>query len=33
MNDEDDGLVRRAHEVFRADLVFDPPIALRGGSA
>jgi hypothetical protein len=33
MNDRNDRLARRAHEVFRADLVVDPSITLRGGNA
>jgi hypothetical protein len=33
MNDRDEQLARGAHEVFRADLVLDPPITLRGGNA
>lgn len=33
MNDRDGQLARRAHEAFRADLVLDPPVTLRGGNA
>jgi hypothetical protein len=33
VSDRDKQLARRAHQVFRADLVLDPPITLRGGNA
>jgi len=32
MNDRDEQLARRAHAVFRADLVVDPPMTLRGAN-
>jgi hypothetical protein len=33
MSERNEQLARRAHQVFRADLVLDPPITLRGGNA